>query len=118
MDHSKKKKRTNPPPSQNPPSSQGQKEKKEKKKKIKTSASSSQDIFDIDNIFAQKKPKVVEPQANKNNKRRASNITQNNVETKKRKSLNGMQVYTEEELQLGTKGGGTNLCPFDCKCCF
>ena len=39
----------------------------------------------------------------------------------KRNSLDfteeGWRVYTPEELNIG-KGGDTNLCPFDCDCCF
>ncbi|GIL89610.1 hypothetical protein Vretimale_1830 [Volvox reticuliferus] len=30
----------------------------------------------------------------------------------------GYAIYTEEELGLGKKGGDTDLCPFDCDCCF
>ena len=29
----------------------------------------------------------------------------------------GFKIYTEEELGIG-KGGDTDLCPFDCDCCF
>lgn len=29
----------------------------------------------------------------------------------------GFKIYTMDELQLG-KGGDTELCPFDCDCCF
>ena len=28
-----------------------------------------------------------------------------------------MRIYTEEELNMN-KGGNTDLCPFDCECCF
>lgn len=34
-----------------------------------------------------------------------------------RKIVDGIKVYGEDELKLGT-GGGTPLCPFDCACCF
>lgn len=30
----------------------------------------------------------------------------------------GYAIYTEDELGLGRKAGGTPLCPFDCECCF
>eukprot|EP00879_Flechtneria_rotunda_P005994 GHRR01006303.1.p1 GENE.GHRR01006303.1~~GHRR01006303.1.p1 ORF type:complete len:207 (+),score=78.98 GHRR01006303.1:3194-3814(+) len=30
----------------------------------------------------------------------------------------GYAVYDEDELGLNTKGGDTELCPFDCDCCF
>jgi hypothetical protein len=29
----------------------------------------------------------------------------------------GLKIYSEEDLNIG-KGGNSNLCPFDCKCCF
>ncbi len=29
----------------------------------------------------------------------------------------GWRIYTPEELNIG-KGGDTDLCPFDCSCCF
>jgi hypothetical protein len=29
----------------------------------------------------------------------------------------GWKIYTPEELNIG-KGGDTELCPFDCNCCF
>ena len=29
----------------------------------------------------------------------------------------GLAIYTEESLGIG-QGGGTELCPFDCQCCF
>jgi len=34
-----------------------------------------------------------------------------------RKQVDGVSVYTEEELNIG-KGKDTDLCPFDCDCCF
>jgi len=30
----------------------------------------------------------------------------------------GFKIYTEEELGLNKEGGGTDLCPFDCDCCY
>eukprot|EP01133_Synstelium_polycarpum_P001521 gene1521-1777_t len=38
---------------------------------------------------------------------------------KDRKYVDGVPVYTEEELGLDedADGGDTDLCPFDCKCC-
>ncbi|KRX02909.1 hypothetical protein PPERSA_13163 [Pseudocohnilembus persalinus] len=35
----------------------------------------------------------------------------------RRKTEEGYNVYTEEELKLG-QGGGTKDCPFDCWCCY
>ena len=37
----------------------------------------------------------------------------------RKKTEEGLSVYTEEELGLNkADGGGTPLCPFDCSCCF
>eukprot|EP00877_Chromochloris_zofingiensis_P010526 jgi/Chrzof1/5727/Cz16g13080.t1 len=39
--------------------------------------------------------------------------------TKARKRTEeGYTIYSETELGLGKKGGDTDLCPFDCDCCF
>jgi len=36
-----------------------------------------------------------------------------------RNFVDGLPLYTEEELGLTAEGGGdTPLCPFDCECCF
>lgn len=36
----------------------------------------------------------------------------------RRRTEEGYAVYSEEELGLLKKGGNTDLCPFDCDCCF
>ncbi|KAL4574592.1 hypothetical protein LXL04_021426 [Taraxacum kok-saghyz] len=37
----------------------------------------------------------------------------------KRKTGDGLVIYSEEELGIGkADAGGTRLCPFDCDCCF
>lgn len=36
----------------------------------------------------------------------------------RKRTEEGYVIYTEEELGFGKSGGGTDLCPFDCKCCF
>lgn len=35
----------------------------------------------------------------------------------RRVTEDGFKIYTLEELGVG-KGGDTDLCPFDCDCCF
>jgi hypothetical protein len=32
-------------------------------------------------------------------------------------TTDGLKIYTENDLKIG-KGGNTELCPFDCDCCF
>jgi len=36
----------------------------------------------------------------------------------RKRTEEGFTIYSEEELGLGKKGGNTDLCPFDCDCCF
>lgn len=36
----------------------------------------------------------------------------------RKKTEEGFVIYTEDELGLGKKGGDTDLCPFDCDCCY
>ena len=37
----------------------------------------------------------------------------------RKRTEEGYNLYTEDELGLGRKGGGdTDLCPFDCDCCY
>ena len=36
----------------------------------------------------------------------------------RRKTAEGWNIYSEQELKLNKAGGGTDLCPFDCDCCF
>jgi hypothetical protein len=37
---------------------------------------------------------------------------------KRKKTEDGLNVYNTEELSIGLDGGDTDLCPFDCQCCF
>lgn len=41
-----------------------------------------------------------------------------NTTTGRKKTEEGFSIYTEEELGFGKAGGGSELCPFDCDCCF
>ncbi|KAF8559220.1 DUF1764-domain-containing protein [Imleria badia] len=36
----------------------------------------------------------------------------------RRKTVDGFNIYKEDELGISTTGGDTPLCPFDCQCCF
>lgn len=40
------------------------------------------------------------------------------VEDARKKTDEGWNIYTEAELNLNKKGGDTDLCPFDCDCCY
>ncbi|XP_058735461.1 uncharacterized protein C6G9.01c [Vicia villosa] len=99
-------------------------------------------VSEIDEIFAGKKRK--KPDVKKGGKAdQANQATKSSDKTKKRtnekkktkradedefierssrsrkKTADGLTIYTEEELGL-SKGdaGNTPLCPFDCSCCF
>ena len=37
----------------------------------------------------------------------------------RKKTEEGYPIYTEDELGIDmSRGGDTELCPFDCKCCY
>lgn len=40
------------------------------------------------------------------------------VDEARRKTEEGWNIYSEAELKLNKKSGDTDLCPFDCDCCF
>eukprot|EP00049_Salpingoeca_infusionum_P022464 m.6912 g.6912 ORF g.6912 m.6912 type:complete len:207 (+) comp5204_c0_seq1:167-787(+) len=40
------------------------------------------------------------------------------VRKKNRKLIDGLRVYTYQELGINADSGGTPDCPFDCDCCF
>lgn len=95
---------------------------------------------EIDEIFAAKKKKKPENNEKKTSTsekpRKVSSSTKVKSNGKKSRSLNenegvgptsrsrrktadGLTLYTEEELGFGkSDAGGTPLCPFDCDCCF
>ncbi|GAU32541.1 hypothetical protein TSUD_64360 [Trifolium subterraneum] len=103
----------------------------------KPSSAPKKPVNEIDEIFAGKKRK--KPDVKKTGKANAA--TKSNDKTKKnekkkprrldeseyverpsrprKKTEDGLTIYTEEELGL-SKGdaGSTPLCPFDCSCCF
>lgn len=39
-------------------------------------------------------------------------------EAQRKQTEEGWNVYTEEELMINRNGGNTDLCPFDCECCY
>jgi hypothetical protein len=36
----------------------------------------------------------------------------------RQQTAEGFRIFSEDELGLNKKGGLTDLCPFDCDCCF
>lgn len=74
---------------------------------------------EIDAIFKGTKKIKKEKKTNEISKKRKEVKKEMREETKERKvTEDGFKIYTEEELKLNGKGGGTDLCPFDCDCCF
>ncbi|XP_040997433.1 uncharacterized protein C6G9.01c [Juglans microcarpa x Juglans regia] len=90
---------------------------------------------EIDEIFAGKKRKKSEPEksgkpneeATGNSKIKKKNKVKMSADggfmdppSRPRKKTNdGLAIYTEEELNISkADAGGTPLCPFDCSCCF
>ncbi|KDP34119.1 hypothetical protein JCGZ_07690 [Jatropha curcas] len=91
---------------------------------------------EIDEIFSGKKRK--KPEKEKNVKANENETEEPKLLKKKKKSKedkegrftnlpskprkkteDGLTVYTEEELGISnSNAGGTPLCPFDCDCCF
>ncbi|CAK63756.1 unnamed protein product (macronuclear) [Paramecium tetraurelia] len=65
---------------------------------------------------SEKSKKTQNPQAAKNPQaKRFQNSKQEQSKTKYTEE--GYKVYSTDDLKIG-KGGNTNLCPFDCECCF
>ncbi|KAL6746650.1 hypothetical protein V8C86DRAFT_2936253 [Haematococcus lacustris] len=91
---------------------------------------------EIDAIFGSAKCNPVAHQKSKGQQQQQASVKQVNTqapvvlgnkddifgeETKKgrKRTEEGYAVYTEEELGLGRPdAGNTDLCPFDCECCF
>ncbi len=57
-------------------------------------------------------------QKNKKIEGSKDDIFGNEAENERKKTEEGYAIYTEAELGFGRKGGDTDLCPFDCDCCF
>ncbi|BBN02730.1 hypothetical protein MPTK1_2g17640 [Marchantia polymorpha subsp. ruderalis] len=100
---------------------------------------------EIDEIFGNKKRKVVVPEQDlhaelaaqtKNKKKKkkggeaeksvsissnrpsSNSVTPSSAKARK-KTIDGFTIYSEDEIGFGKKNaGGTSLCPFDCECCF
>ncbi|KNA21150.1 hypothetical protein SOVF_045920 [Spinacia oleracea] len=97
-------------------------------------STSSKKADEIDDIFASLKRKKSEQEkaeksSNKNEKplkikkKLKRSLKENealNPDSKPRRRTNdGLVIYSEEELKVNSQeGGNTGLCPFDCSCCF
>lgn len=78
---------------------------KEKPAKASTSSATSQDKLKIRN--------------NKKTKDVGQNPFSDSIFRPRKKTADGLSIYTEEELGFGEPdAGGSRLCPFDCDCCF
>ncbi|KAJ6406463.1 hypothetical protein OIU84_010059 [Salix udensis] len=113
-----------------------QKQENEDAEQAKTSSTPMKAGNEIDEIFSAKKRK--KPEQKKVDKANVNGEEKPKLTTKKKKSKedekgrstdppsrsrkkteDGLTIYTEEELGFSkSSGGGTALCPFDCDCCF
>eukprot|EP01092_Planopodium_desertum_P001474 TRINITY_DN1215_c0_g1_i1.p1 TRINITY_DN1215_c0_g1~~TRINITY_DN1215_c0_g1_i1.p1 ORF type:complete len:155 (-),score=2.97 TRINITY_DN1215_c0_g1_i1:76-540(-) len=114
-----------------PPKSKKKKKKKSNAKKPKDPApmvpnkdEHSDPEDSIDSIFAEGKKAKGKQQkqdlAAKNAAKQrqiAKQILLGDELKKERTTEEGYKIYSAEELKIG-KGGETDLCPFDCECCF
>ncbi|KYQ93596.1 hypothetical protein DLAC_04969 [Tieghemostelium lacteum] len=101
-----------------------------------TTTTKNNDDLDLDELFEKRKQtkiesKVAERKAEKETKEKLEKSKKRKLELeddffdsrglniKDRKYVDGLPVFTEEELGLDTagEGGDTELCPFDCQCC-
>ncbi|KAG7671097.1 hypothetical protein Ndes2526B_g01125 [Nannochloris sp. 'desiccata'] len=96
---------------------------------------SNKSSFEIDGLFGQlkgatsasadktKKEAAAEQNAPAVEKRRKitgskDDIFGTEIGQARKKTEEGYNIYKEDELGFGKKGGDTDKCPFDCDCCF
>lgn len=104
------------------------------KEEPKPSSAPRKTVSEIDEIFAGKKRKKSDVKKtgktreatksnDKTNKKKPKRLDESEFVDRpsrsRKKTEDGLTIYTEEELGL-SKGdaGNTPLCPFDCSCCF
>ena len=79
-------------------------------------------LTDIDDIFsnARNLKKNKEKKRREKSKKKERNLKMIRPDSPKpvRFTDDGLPIYTEESLKVGLSGGDTELCPFDCDCCF
>lgn len=64
-----------------------------------------------------KKTPISRPKKAAEAKSNLDDLLDPNAKKKGRKYVDGLPVYTYEELGISAESGGTPLCPFDCDCC-
>lgn len=63
--------------------------------------------------------KVNKKSQKKKIKKESKNSGEEGSLRKRRKTADGLSIYSAEELGVGNpNAGGTALCPFDCSCCY
>ncbi|KAL5558757.1 hypothetical protein UlMin_034968 [Ulmus minor] len=124
------------PPSAKAPENSKSKTPEKSKSKTREKTKSKKPGNEIDDIFAAKKRKKIEPEKSgkgsengvgkpmkiRKKKRIESSDDDGFGEPSsrpKKKTGDGFVIYSEEELGINkADAGGTPLCPFDCSCCF
>lgn len=71
------------------------------------------------NVNGEEKPKLTTKKKKKKSKEDEEGRSTDPPSRSRKKTEDGLTIYTEEELGFSkSSGGGTALCPFDCDCCF
>lgn len=71
------------------------------------------------NVNGEEKPKLTTKKKKKKSKEDEEGRFTDLPCRSRKKTEDGMNIYTEEELGFSkSSGGDTPLCPFDCDCCF
>ncbi|KAJ6745695.1 GROWTH FACTOR 2 [Salix koriyanagi] len=71
------------------------------------------------NVNGEEKPKLTTKKKKKKSKEDDEGRSTDPPSRSRKKTEDGLTIYTEEELGFSkSSGGGTALCPFDCDCCF
>lgn len=96
-------------------------------KKRKSNKDLSKNLTELAEIFAASKKKKIVKASKKERTEKQATVKGSKEDLfgvkegkhSRRKTGDGLAIYSEEELQLDVKNSGTtDLCPFDCWCCF
>ncbi|KDD75149.1 hypothetical protein H632_c841p0 [Helicosporidium sp. ATCC 50920] len=100
----------------------------------KTEQASKAAVSEIDDLFGSLKGKTLKPATanaedqatvapKENSVKKAVVGSKNDIfgteqSSGRKKTEEGFSIFSEDELRLKGKGGDTDLCPFDCDCCY
>ena len=87
--------------------------KTEEKKETKKDEKKGKDMLSAIERLKKKK----EMREKKEKEKMKMEITGGRKASQRKKTEEGFNIYTTEELQINPDSGNTPLCPFDCDCC-